>query len=83
MRRAWTFLLDIGSGRTRLDLTSEVRREARDIVKHFPLGGDVEATAWSYASKLLCKVEQEDDQLKQEAERDRTPVIPPDYLNMP
>jgi hypothetical protein len=38
--RAWRFLLDLGSGSTpvRGNVTA-LRAEARDISRHFPLGG--------------------------------------------
>jgi hypothetical protein len=93
MRRAWTFLLGLSSGGVKLDRAGPVRQEARDIVKHFPLGGDLADAAKRYAPELLGKVEREADQLAQEAaresaradaaERDTAPTIPPDYLNMP
>jgi hypothetical protein len=41
--RAWRFLLDLGSGSK--PVTGSVlalRAEARDIVKHFPLGGKLD-----------------------------------------
>lgn len=47
-----------------------MRQEARDISKHFPLGGDIEAAARGYAPELLGKVEREADQLAQEAARE-------------
>lgn len=42
-RRAWEFLLGLSSGEVKLDRVTPVRKEARDIVKHFPLGGDLDA----------------------------------------
>lgn len=39
LRRAWEFLLGLSSGKVKLDRVTPVREEARDIVKHFPLGG--------------------------------------------
>lgn len=96
MRAAWSFLLGLSSGEVKLDRAAPVRRRARDIVKHFPLGGDLEHAAKSYAPALLGEVEREANQLAQEAAReaDRAdkaersaavaePTIPPDYLNMP
>lgn len=45
MRRAWLFLLGLSSGEVKLSPAADVRAEARSIVKHFPLGGDLEAAA--------------------------------------
>lgn len=42
--RAWNFLLRLSSGEIKR-IPSEVRAEARDIAKHFPLGGDLKAAA--------------------------------------
>lgn len=95
MRHAWSFLLGLSSGKVKLDRRLAVRAEARDIVKHFPLGGDLEAAAKSYAPELLGKVEREANQLAQEAAREAAradkaesalaeyTAIPPDYLNVP
>lgn len=94
MRRAWEFLLHLRSGEIRIDgHITKVRKEAGDIVKHFPLGGDLEAAARRYAPELLGKVEREADQLAQEAAREAAradelekrygeqPI--PDSLNIP
>lgn len=67
MRRVWTFLLGLSSGEVKLDRRLAVRVEALELVKHFPLGGDLEAAARRYAPELLGKVEREADQLAQEA----------------
>lgn len=94
MRRAWEFLLHLSSGEIRIDgHITEVRREAGDIVKHFPLGGDLEAAARRYAPELLGKVELEADTLAHEAAReaaraDKAESEPaqvdiPDALNIP
>lgn len=95
-RRAWEFLLGLSSGEVKLDRRLAVRAEARDIVKHFPLGGDLAAAARAYAPELLGEVEREATQLAHEAARESAraaaaekrveelePTIPPDYLNMP
>lgn len=42
-QRAWKFLLGLSSGEVKLDRATPVREEARDIVKHFPLGGDLQS----------------------------------------
>lgn len=93
MRRAWKFLLGLSSGEVKLDRVKPVREEARDILRHFPLGGDLSAAARSYAPKLLGKVEREATQYAHEAAResaraDAAEKAPPvievqDYLNMP
>lgn len=96
MVRAWNFLLGLSSGEVKLRPAADVRAEARDIVKHFPLGGNLAEAAKRYAPELLGKVEREADTLAQEAAReaDRAnaaearaeelePTIPPDFLNMP
>lgn len=91
MQVAWRFLLDLGSGKMKLDRVGPARKQARDIVKHFPLGGDLAAAARGYAPEMLGKVEREADELAQEAAREsaradeaeRGPTIPPDYLNFP
>ena len=93
MRRAWTFLLCLGSGEIKMSPVAPVREEARDIVKHFPLGGDLAAAAKRYAPEQLGKVEREADQLAHEAAREsaradaaettREPKLPIDFLNMP
>lgn len=94
MRRAWEFLLHLSSGEIRIDgHIAEVRKEARDIVKHFPLGGNLAAAARRYAPELLGKVEREADELAHEAaresaraneaERSATPRVPPASLNVP
>lgn len=94
MRLAWKFLLGLTSGEVKIDgRIKEVRREAGDIVKHFPLGGDLEAAARRYAPELLGKVEREADTLAHEAAREaaradaaeRSPaqVDIPDALNIP
>lgn len=97
MVRTWNFLLHLSSGELRVSgRVTDLRAEARELAKHFPLGGDLAAAARRYAPELLGKVEREADQLAQEAAReaDRAnaaearveelePTIPPDYLNMP
>lgn len=94
MRAAWRFLLGLRSGEVKIDgRIKEVRREAGDIVKHFPLGGDLENAAKRYAPELLGKVEREADQLAHEAAREAAradaaeqapPQIEiPDALNIP
>jgi regulator of protease activity HflC (stomatin/prohibitin superfamily) len=93
MRRAWSFLLGLSSGEIKLDRARPVREEARSILKHFPLGGDLEHAARAYAPELLGKVEREADELAQEAAREsaranaaeakKAAEIPPDFLNMP
>lgn len=96
MRRAWNFLLGLSSGKVKLDSRLAVRAEARDIVRHFPLGGDLAAAARSYAPELLGEVEREATQLAHEAARESAradkaearaeelePTMPPDYLNIP
>lgn len=96
MQRAWRFLLDLGSGDFKHDPKTVTREEARDIVKHFPLGGDLEEAAKRYAPEQLGKAEREADQLAQEAARESAradraerayaesvPTIPPDNLNIP
>lgn len=97
MRAAWNFLLHLGSGEIRVTgRVTDLREEARDIVKHFPLGGDLAEAAKRYAPELLGKVEREADQLAHEAASqsaradraeaalaEREPTIPPDFLNMP
>lgn len=90
MRRAWEFLLGLSSGEVKLDRAAPVRAEARDIVKHFPLGGDLEAAARRYAPELLGKVQQEANQLAHEAAREsaranaaEAPPRIPDSLNVP
>lgn len=70
MRRAWSFLLGLSSGEVKLDRVKPVRQEARDIVKHFPLGGDLAEAAKRYAPELLGKVEREANQLAHEAARE-------------
>lgn len=35
--RAWRFLLDLGSGRYRVESISKLRSDARQIARHFPL----------------------------------------------
>jgi len=96
-RRAWNFLLHLSSGEIRVSgRVTDLRAEARDIVKHFPLGGDLAEAAKRYAPELLGKVEREADALAQEAARESAradaaetrveelePTIPPDFLNMP
>lgn len=97
MVRAWNFLLHLSSGELRVSgRVTELRKEARDIAKHFPLGGDLAEAAKRYAPELLGKVEREANELAQEAAREgaradkaeatleeREPTIPPDFLNMP
>jgi hypothetical protein len=87
MRRAWKFLLGLGSGEVSLKLKTPVRAEARDIVKHFPLGGNLEEAARRYAPELLEKVESEANELAREAARESAraagPRTPPDNLNIP
>ncbi len=92
MRRAWEFLLHLASGEIRIaGHITEVRQEARDIVRHFPLGGDLEAAAQRYAPELLGKVSREADQLAQEAAKEAARADeaearfkpPPDNLNIP
>lgn len=90
MRAAWKFLLKFSRDGRR----PVAQKEARDILRHFPLGGDLEAAAQRYAPELLGKVSREADQLAQEAAReasradaaekqlDPVPTIPP-YLNVP
>lgn len=41
LRRAWKFLLGLSSGEVSLDRRRPVRDQARDIARHFPLGGVV------------------------------------------
>lgn len=41
LRRARKFLLGLSSGEVSLERRGPVREQARDIVKHFPLGGVV------------------------------------------
>lgn len=93
MRRTWEFLLGLSSGEVKLDRVKPVREQARDIVKHFPLGGDLAAAARRYAPELLGKVEREADRLGQETARelkraDKAEQRPPkatipDFLNVP
>lgn len=93
MRRTWRFLLELGSGEKAVRPVGELRKEARELVKHFPLGGDLAEAAKRYAPELLGKVEREADQLAQEAAREsaraneaeRQPrqVEIPDALNIP
>lgn len=90
MKRAWEFLCDLSSGRS-METPKEVSDEANDILRHFPLGGDLEAAAQSYAPELLGKVSREADQLAQECAREAAradeaekrfkPI--PDSLNVP
>lgn len=70
MERAWAFLLGLSSGEVKLDRHLAVRAEAREIVKHFPLGGDLASAARRYAPELLGKVEREADQLTQQVGRE-------------
>jgi len=50
MRQVWTFLLHLSSGELKVGgRISELRQEARALVKHYPLGGDLEAAARRYA----------------------------------
>lgn len=97
MQRAWNFLLHLSSGEIRVTgRVTELRAEARDIVRHFPLGGDLAEAAKRYAPELLGKVEREADQLAHDAAAEGAradaaearaeelePTIPPDFLNMP
>lgn len=94
MREAWEFLLGLSSGKIKLDRAGPIREEARNISKHFPLGGDLAGAARRYAPKLLGKVEREADQLAQEAAREAAradaaeiethrPHRVQDYLNIP
>lgn len=93
MRDAWEFLLGLSSGRIKLDRAAPIRKEARNIAKHFPLGGDLETAAKRYAPELLGKVEREADTLAHEAAREsaraneaesrEAGLVPPDFLNMP
>lgn len=94
MRRAWEFLRHLGSGEIRIDgHITEVRQEAREILKHFPLGGDLQDAAKRYAPVLLGKVEREADDLAHEAARESAradsaeQALPqrayPPYLNVP
>lgn len=72
-RRAWKFLLGLSSGEVSLARAKPVREEARDIVKHFPLGGDLR----SAAVKQLG-----DCPAMRDRERNTRPA-PPDSLNIP
>lgn len=91
MRRAWEFLLHLSSGEIRIDgHIAEVRQNARDIIRHFPLGGDLDSAARNYAPKLIEKLENEASQLAHEAAREaaradaaEAPMTPPDSLNIP
>jgi hypothetical protein len=93
MRSAWTFLLGLSSGEVKLRPAADLRAEARTIVKHFPLGGNLEHAAQRYAPELLGTVEREATQLAHEAareaaradaaERRAAPEVPPDNLNIP
>jgi hypothetical protein len=94
MREAWNFLCALGSGDIRISGNiTEVRKAARDIVKHFPLGGDLGEAAKRYAPELLGRVEREANQLAQEAaceskRADAAEKAPPkvdvsDALNIP
>jgi hypothetical protein len=52
MRQVWTFLLHLSSGELKVGgRVSELRQEARALVKHYPLGGDLEAAARRYAQE--------------------------------
>lgn len=83
MRRAWSFLLRLSSGEIKR-IPTVTRQEARSIVKHFPLGGDLKAAA---------RRQMREDSLLEEAvvaareadpERDQGgPKAPPDHLNVP
>jgi hypothetical protein len=48
LRETWKFLLDLGNSHgPHKRVPSKVRQEARDRVKHFPLGGEVDAKRWA------------------------------------
>lgn len=43
LRETWEFLLGLSSGEVRLDRATPVRERARELARHFPLGGHVTA----------------------------------------
>lgn len=90
MKAAWEFLLACSRGEYG-EGAADPMEPARDIIRHFPLGGDLEAAAKAYAPELLGKVEREADQLAQEAARESARADAaearfadiPDSLNIP
>jgi hypothetical protein len=92
MEAAWGFLMACGRGEYG-EGAADPMQPARDILRHFPLGGDLEAAAQKAAPELLGKVEREANQLAQECAREAAradaaedklaPETVPDYLNVP
>lgn len=88
--------MGLSSGEIKLRPAADVRAEARDIVRHFPLGGDLTEAAKRHAPELLGKVEREANQLAHEAAKESARAdaaeealaegarpIPEYFLNMP
>lgn len=96
VQATWRFLLELNKGEHGVNTVG--RQLAHDILRHFPLGGDLEDAARKAAPELLGKVEREATQLAHEAAREsaradkaekelaaiheRAATIP-DYLNVP